>query len=41
VTGTVSIDPQSFAYVALVKDTTQLACLISSQGSMTGSFSTA
>jgi autotransporter-associated beta strand protein len=38
VTGTVSIDPQSFFFLATIKDTTQLACLISSQGPMSGAF---
>lgn len=38
VTGSVTIDPSSFLVLETFRDTSQSACLISSQGPMTGSF---
>jgi hypothetical protein len=38
VTGSVTIDPNAFLFLETFQDTSQSACLISSQGPMTGSF---
>lgn len=41
VTGSVTIDPSSFLFLDTFQDTSQSACLISSQGPLTGSFASA
>ena len=41
VTGSVTIDPSSFLFLGTFQDATQSACLISSQGQLTGSFASA
>ena len=41
VTGSVSIDPSSFLFLGTFQDAAQSACLISSQGPLTGSFASA
>ena len=41
VTGSVTIDPSSFLFLSTSQDATQSACLISSQGPLTGSFASA